>query len=47
MEIQAHALNSGKIRYILESRNYAPPLCMLGLGKSGEGAYTRDPYLSV
>ena len=26
-----------------------PPLCMLGLGKSGEGggAYTRDPYISV
>ena len=24
-----------------------PPLCMLGLGKSGEGAYTRDPYISM
>ena len=31
----------------VESRDYAPPLCMLGLGKSGEGAYTRDPYISV
>ena len=24
-----------------------PPFCMLGLGKSEEGAYTRDPYISV
>ena len=31
----------------VESRDYAPPLCMLGLGKSGEGAYTRDPNISV
>ena len=32
----------------VESRDYAPPpLCMLGLDKSGEGAYTRDPYISV
>ena len=31
----------------VESRDYAPPLCMLGLGKSGEGAYIRDPYISV
>ena len=26
----------------VESRDYAPPFCMLALGKSGEGAYTRD-----
>ena len=31
----------------IESRDYAPPLCMLGLGESGEGAYTRDSYISV
>ena len=31
----------------VESRDYAPRLCMLGLGKSGEGAYTRDPNISV
>ena len=32
----------------VESRDYAPPpLYMLGLGKSGEGAYTRDPNISV
>ena len=31
----------------VESRDYAPPLCMLGLGKSGEGAYMRDPNISV
>jgi hypothetical protein len=32
----------------VESRDYAPPpLCMLALGKSGEGAYTRDPNISA
>ena len=32
----------------VESRDYAPPpLCMLTLGKSGEGAYSRDRYISV
>ena len=27
----------------IESRDYAPVLCMLALGKSGEGAYMQDP----
>ena len=27
---------------IIESHNYAPLLCMLALGKTGEGAYRRD-----
>ena len=31
----------------VESRDYAPSLCMLALGKSGEGAYLRDPYISA
>ena len=34
---------------IVESRGYAPspPLCMLGLDNSGEGAYTRDSNISA
>ena len=31
----------------VESRDYAPPFCMLALGKSGEGAYTRDRDISA
>ena len=32
----------------VESCDYAPPpLCMLALGKSGEVAYLRDPYISA
>ena len=33
----------------VESRDYAPPppLCMLALGKNREGAYMRDPNISV
>ena len=32
----------------VESHDYAPaPLCMLALGKSEEGAYTWDPYISI
>ena len=27
--------------HAVESREYAPPLCMLALGKTGEGAYVR------
>ena len=26
----------------IESRSYAPCVCMLALGKTGEGAYLRD-----
>ena len=30
----------------VESHDYAPPpLCMLALGKNGEGAYMRDPNI--
>ena len=51
-----HAWLRARARYIytVESRDYAPPppppppcACYIGLGKSGEGAYTRDPYISV
>ena len=31
----------------VESRDYASPFCMLALGKSGEGAYTRDRDISA
>ena len=32
----------------VESRDYAPPpLCVLALDKSGEGACTKDPNISV
>ena len=31
----------------IESCDYAPVLCMLALGKSGEGAYMQDPNISV
>ena len=31
----------------VESRNYAPLLCMLALGKTGEGAYKRDSDIYV
>ena len=31
----------------VQSHDYTPPLCMLALGKSGEGAYMRDHYISV
>ena len=31
----------------VESRDYAPPFCMIALGKSGEGAYTRDRDISA
>ena len=33
--------------YTVESRDYAPPFCMLALGKSGEGAYMRDRDISA
>ena len=40
--------NTTGLRYsTVESRDYAPPLCMLALGKSGEGVYTRDSNISV
>ena len=43
----AHDVTHG-IAYTVESRDYTPPpLCMLALGKSGEGAYTQDPLISV
>jgi hypothetical protein len=33
--------------HTVESYDYAPPFCMLALGKSGEGAYTRDSDISA
>jgi hypothetical protein len=33
--------------FTVKSRDYMPPFCMLALGKSGEGAYTRDSDISV
>ena len=35
---------SASIKIAVESRSYAPPplLCMLALGKTGEGAYSWD-----
>ena len=36
-----------KYRRIPQLRPPPPPLCILGLGKSGERAYTRDPNISV
>ena len=35
------------INNTIESCNYAPALCMLALDKSGEGAYSRDRYISI
>ena len=32
---------------VVHAYDYPPPLCMLALGKSGEGAFLRDPYISV
>ena len=34
-------------KHTVESRDYAPPFCMLALVKSGEGAYTRDRDISA
>jgi hypothetical protein len=45
-----HALKIQSINNVhstVESRDYAPPFCMLALGKSGEGAYTRDRDISA
>ena len=45
-------LQTHHTRYVLQyyrriPRLRPPPLCMLALGKNGEGAYTRDPNVSV
>ena len=46
--ICAYTQNAPNNEYLgIESRDYAPLLCMLGLDKSGEGAYTRDSYISI
>ena len=39
---QRNAFNTINFINTVESRNYAPLLCMLALGKTGEGAYSQD-----